>query len=185
MDGCASDRHRPAASRLILVIDDDATVRDLMRGSSSARIRGATAAGGHEGLRLARELRPAAITLDINMPDLDGWTVLAAHQGRPDACGHPGHPRDHRGRRRTAASRSAPPTTWSSRSTANARQRAAQDCCSSVARRMLLVDDDEIVRDGMRRALEQEGWQVTRGGQRPRRAGAARRTAAGRRSCSI
>ena len=30
-----------------------------------------------------RELRPAAITLDVMMPDLDGWTVLAAIKGDP------------------------------------------------------------------------------------------------------
>ncbi len=34
------------------------------------------AAGGEEGLRLAKQLRPLVITLDVIMPDWDGWTVL-------------------------------------------------------------------------------------------------------------
>ena len=41
------------------------------------------AASGEEGLRLARELRPAAITLDVMMPGMDGWTVLAALKADP------------------------------------------------------------------------------------------------------
>jgi CheY-like chemotaxis protein len=36
------------------------------------------AADGEEGLRLAREMRPVAITLDVMMPGMDGWDVLAA-----------------------------------------------------------------------------------------------------------
>ena len=36
------------------------------------------AAGGLEGIKLAKELRPTVITLDVMMPDLDGWSVMAA-----------------------------------------------------------------------------------------------------------
>ena len=36
-----------------------------------------TASNGEEGLRLARRLRPVAITLDVMMPGMDGWTVLS------------------------------------------------------------------------------------------------------------
>ena len=43
-----------------------------------------TAAGGVEGLKLAKELRPTAITLDVMMPDLDGWSVLAALRQDPE-----------------------------------------------------------------------------------------------------
>ena len=61
----------------ILVIDDDSTVRDLMsRSLTKAGFRVVAAAGGEEGLRLAKQLRPLAITLDVIMPDWDGWTVL-------------------------------------------------------------------------------------------------------------
>jgi CheY-like chemotaxis protein len=36
-----------------------------------------TASGGAQGLRLARQLLPAAITLDVMMPEMDGWMVLS------------------------------------------------------------------------------------------------------------
>lgn len=61
----------------ILVIDDDSAVRDLMsRSLTKLGFRVVAAASGEEGLRLAKQLRPLIITLDVIMPDWDGWTVL-------------------------------------------------------------------------------------------------------------
>ncbi|ELS03351.1 signal transduction histidine kinase [Xenococcus sp. PCC 7305] len=63
----------------ILVIDDDPTVHDLMaRFLTKEKFRVITASSGEEGIRLAKSLEPDAITLDVMMPDLDGWAVLAA-----------------------------------------------------------------------------------------------------------
>jgi len=63
----------------VLVIDDEAAVRDLMqRFLTREGFRVVTAPGGEEGLRRARELRPDAITLDVMMPGMDGWAVLSA-----------------------------------------------------------------------------------------------------------
>jgi GAF domain-containing protein/DNA-binding response OmpR family regulator/anti-sigma regulatory factor (Ser/Thr protein kinase) len=63
----------------VLVIDDDSAVRDLMsRFLGKEGFRVVAAAGGVEGLRLARELSPDVITLDVLMPGMDGWSVLAA-----------------------------------------------------------------------------------------------------------
>jgi len=61
----------------ILVIDDDASVRDLMsRFLTKLGFHVVAAANGEEGVRLARQVRPLVITLDVVMPDCDGWTVL-------------------------------------------------------------------------------------------------------------
>ena len=63
---------------VVLVIDDDPVVRDVLRRSLSKEgFHVEVAASGEEGLRAARELLPAAITLDVRMPGMDGWTVLA------------------------------------------------------------------------------------------------------------
>ncbi|MEM7582289.1 MAG: response regulator [Acidobacteriota bacterium] len=67
----------PGDTRLVLVIDDDLAVHDLLRDLLEKEgFNIVTAASGEEGLKLAYELRPAIITLDVYMPDLDGWTVL-------------------------------------------------------------------------------------------------------------
>ena len=71
-------------SDCVLVIDDDATARELIGNYlRDAGLSVVTAAGGREGLKRAEELCPIAITLDVLMPDIDGWTVLAALRGNP------------------------------------------------------------------------------------------------------
>ena len=68
----------------ILVIDDDATARELIADHLKAAGYSVVAAsGGVEGLRRAKEVHPVAITLDVMMPDLDGWAVLAALRQDP------------------------------------------------------------------------------------------------------
>src|SRR5262249_11185069 len=75
----SANGNRPPRSDCILVIDDDATARELLADQLKAEgLSVVTAAGGLEGLKLAKDLRPIAITLDVVMPDLDGWSVLAA-----------------------------------------------------------------------------------------------------------
>jgi PAS domain S-box-containing protein len=67
------------AAGTVLVVDDDPAARGLI-GRILARdgFRVVEAEDGATGLRLARDLRPDVITLDILMPGLDGWDVLAA-----------------------------------------------------------------------------------------------------------
>jgi signal transduction histidine kinase/ActR/RegA family two-component response regulator len=65
------------AATTVLVIDDDPAVRDLMtRFLDKMGYLAVQAPSGAEGLRLARELRPDVITLDVVMPDMSGWDVL-------------------------------------------------------------------------------------------------------------
>ncbi len=63
----------------VLVIDDDPVVRDLMHRmlmKDGFRVLGV--ASGSAGMELARQERPDVITLDVLMPEQDGWAVLAA-----------------------------------------------------------------------------------------------------------
>jgi signal transduction histidine kinase/CheY-like chemotaxis protein/methyl-accepting chemotaxis protein len=74
----------------VLVIDDDLTARELIANHlREAKFKVVTAANGKEGLKLAEQLHPIAITVDILMPDIDGWTVLSALRGNPELAGIP------------------------------------------------------------------------------------------------
>jgi signal transduction histidine kinase/DNA-binding response OmpR family regulator len=82
----------PAANpaRTVLVIDDDDASRDLMmRHLQREGFTAIAASSGAEGLRIAREIRPAAITLDVVMPQMDGWAVLTAIKADPDLASIP------------------------------------------------------------------------------------------------
>ena len=81
----AANGGRAPSSDCVLVVDDDVTARELIAEHLKAEgFAVVTAAGGLEGLKLAKELRPIAITLDVMMPDLDGWSVLAALRQDPE-----------------------------------------------------------------------------------------------------
>jgi signal transduction histidine kinase len=68
-------RDRP----LVLIIEDDPdTAAVLSEAISREDYQVRIAGSGREGLKLARELAPAVITLDVMMPGMDGWRVLQA-----------------------------------------------------------------------------------------------------------
>ncbi len=67
----------PRSGNEILVIDDDSDARDLMqRYLQKEGYAVVTASSGPEGLELAGQRLPRAITLDVMMAGMDGWTVL-------------------------------------------------------------------------------------------------------------
>ncbi|MBC7541667.1 MAG: response regulator [Candidatus Sericytochromatia bacterium] len=69
---------------LLLAIDDDPDILDLMVDRlSSTEFAVVTAQGGEAGLRLAHQLQPDLITLDILMPVVDGWEVLRRLKATP------------------------------------------------------------------------------------------------------
>jgi signal transduction histidine kinase/CheY-like chemotaxis protein len=86
LDVDQTDRESPASSKAkhglaprgtVLTIDDDPGVLELLeRYLIKEGYRVVAAKSGAEGLRLAAEIRPSAITLDVVMPEMDGWQVL-------------------------------------------------------------------------------------------------------------
>jgi HAMP domain-containing protein/signal transduction histidine kinase/DNA-binding response OmpR family regulator len=74
----ADDRYELAPDdRLILIVEDDPSFAQiLLTLTRKHNYKGIVANSGEAALRLAEEYQPDAITLDIQIPELDGWTVL-------------------------------------------------------------------------------------------------------------
>jgi GAF domain-containing protein/DNA-binding response OmpR family regulator len=153
-----------AAEPFVLVVDDDAASRELLRRTLEADgVRVVEAAGGAEGIQLARQLRPALVTLDVLMPGLDGWAVLGALKGDPATADIPVilltilDDRD-LGYTLGAADYLTKPIE---------RDRLLRAVCRHVrkpsgsgSRRALVVEDDPATREMLGRLLQREGWTV-------------------------
>jgi CheY-like chemotaxis protein len=116
-----------------------------------------TAAGGEEGLRLAREHRPDAITLDVLMPGLDGWAVLSMFKADPDLADIPVIMLTMVDDRNLGYSLGA--ADYLTKPLDRERLMAV---LSRYRRELpiLLVDDDAGLRELVRRQLEREGYSV-------------------------
>ncbi len=63
--------------RVVLIVEDDATFAEtLLDVARESGFKGVVALDGNTALVLVKELRPDAITLDLKLPDMDGWAVL-------------------------------------------------------------------------------------------------------------
>jgi CheY-like chemotaxis protein len=120
-----------------------------------------TAAGGDAGLRLARQLRPVAITLDVMMPDMDGWSVLAALKADAALCDIPvimltmvDDPE--RGFTLGAADYATKPVDRARLSHILKKYTCPHPPCP-----VLMVEDDPATRELTRAILEKEGWMVS------------------------
>lgn len=149
----------PLQRDTVLVIDDDVMSREMVQSFLSREgFQVYLAATGDDGLRLAREKRPSAITLDVLMPDSDGWAVLSALKSDP-------HTRDipvimltvaedrTRGFTLGAADYVTKPIDW------NRLGEILHKYCSAPES-ILVVEDDQLQRESLSQALTLSGWLV-------------------------
>jgi HAMP domain-containing protein/signal transduction histidine kinase/CheY-like chemotaxis protein len=73
------------ADRVLLVIDDDSTYSRILLDAAHERgFKVLISTRGDMGIAMARKFRPAAVVLDIGLPDTTGWTVLDQMQHDPE-----------------------------------------------------------------------------------------------------
>jgi CheY-like chemotaxis protein len=153
----------PGSRGTVLVIDDDPDARELIRRLLTREgYRVETASDGDDGLRLAKELKPSAITLDVLMPTMDGWAVLTALKSDPALAGIPVVMVTITSDRTLAYALGA--TDFLTKPIERERLRAVlrrlDFDCRLVPCRALVVDDDPANRKVLRSVLEKEAWIV-------------------------
>ena len=148
-------------SPTVLVIDDDPVTHELMaRLLAEEGFAVIPARSGRDGLRIAHEVRPDAITLDVMMPGMDGWSTLTALKADPELASIPVVLLtivDDRGRG-FALGASDFLTKPIDKGRLVGILKTYQN--ATPAPRALIVEDDDDTRALLRRLLEQQGWAV-------------------------
>ncbi len=160
-----ADGALPVASSqaAVLVIDDDPAARELIRRTLGREgIRVMLASSGPEGLALARAVRPAVITLDVMMPEMDGWAVLSEIKADADLHDVPVIMMTMMDDRQRGFALGA--ADYLMKPVDRARLLGVVNTHRSVAdvdANILIVEDDLTTREMLRRMLEREGWIVS------------------------
>ncbi|MEG4959682.1 MULTISPECIES: response regulator [unclassified Microcoleus] len=153
----------------VLVVDDDPISRDLIeRALARQGLHVEVAGGGEQALRLAKQLRPDAITLDVIMPGMDGWAVLSALKADPDLASIPVILLSFVGNKSLGFALGASdyltkPVDGKRLAALLNKYRRDQDGVASnnLTCQILIVEDDVATRKILRRILERQGWGVT------------------------
>ncbi|MBW3564238.1 MAG: HAMP domain-containing protein [Acidobacteria bacterium] len=140
-------------TRSLLIVEDDAKfaaiVRDLARERGFKTI--VTQIGG-DAVNLAKRFKPDAITLDLSLPDVDGWTVLDRLKHDAETRHIPVHIissqdlTDPRGVKFGAFARLQKPVTSEALDDAFAK---INEFIDRSTRRLLIIEDDETQRDSI------------------------------------
>jgi CheY-like chemotaxis protein len=133
--------------RVLLIIEDDAKFgRILLDLAHDRGFKAVVSATGSGALPLVRRFSPALITLDINLPDMDGWRLLDILKRSPDTRHIPIHiisvedPRE-RGLQMGAFTVLEKPVDHATLQQALAR---AEDFIARPVKELLLIEDDEV-----------------------------------------
>jgi signal transduction histidine kinase/CheY-like chemotaxis protein len=149
------------AKGTVLIIDDDKAIHDLLERELAAKgYHVLHAAGGREGLKIAKQTRPDVITLDIIMPDLDGWSVLKTLKDDRELRDIPVVLVTIMGDRDMGFALGAADYITKPLDRDMLLAAVNRHARSVEGAQILVVDDDWKTREMLRRTLAKEGWTV-------------------------
>jgi len=157
----ATNKAPDKSRRVVLVIDDDRDAAEILkRNLVKNGYDVLTAFSGREGVELAKAMKPAAITLDVMMPGMDGWSVLSELKSDPALAQIPvimvTMLQDRQlGFSLGAAEFLTKPIDQGQLATILSRY------CGSRDSQVLVVDDEPANRELLVRMLEKDGYRVT------------------------
>ncbi|HYY55890.1 MAG TPA: response regulator, partial [Pyrinomonadaceae bacterium] len=146
----SDDRHAIFdGERVVLIIEDDVNFAGILLDLAREKgFKGVVATRGDAALQLARKYRPDAITLDIKLPDRDGWTVLDRLKHDPNTSHIPVHIISGEEQRQRALQLGA--ITHLQKPVSREDLASAFDQIATFAekrvRRLLVVEDDDVQR---------------------------------------
>ncbi|MBV9881040.1 MAG: response regulator, partial [Gemmatirosa sp.] len=149
---------------VVLVVENDLSFASvLLEMARSKGFKGLVALDGRTGIDLAHQFQPEAITLDIDMPGVDGFAVLERLKGHPDTRHIPVHiisgvGRRHEGLRAGAIAYLEKPVSAEALEDAFGRIGKFLD---NRVRRLLVVEDDETQRDAIVSLIGHEDVEIT------------------------
>jgi PAS domain S-box-containing protein len=145
----------------ILVIDDDLEACEIIeRFLVKDGFNVVIANNGEHGLQLAREIHPAAITLDVMMPHMDGWSVLKILKADSELHKIPVIMLSMIDDRSRGYSLGAVDYLTKPVDRELLHKTLSRYYCTDGNCPVLLVEDDIETRDIMARTLEKSGWKV-------------------------
>jgi signal transduction histidine kinase/DNA-binding response OmpR family regulator len=163
--GAYADQAASARPTVLVVEDDPASINLLRVHLEAADFEVAVAQDGVTGLELARRLRPLCIVLDIVLPELDGWDVLARAKADPALQDTPivvVSMLDERGKGFALGADDYLLKPISAEALLSTIRRLVQTARRPVT--LLVVDDDPLAVELMRVSLEPEGYTVLTAG---------------------
>ena len=135
--------------RVLLIVEDDLYfARLLLDEARENGFKGLVAVNGAAAIALARRFKPDAVTLDIMLPDMDGWTVLDRLKHDPKTRHIPvnvisADVQQQRGYRLGAIGYLEKPVT---KEAINEAMNAIKKFIERPAKNLLIVEDDEVQR---------------------------------------
>jgi signal transduction histidine kinase/DNA-binding response OmpR family regulator/HAMP domain-containing protein len=157
----ASPAVRPGRNTVLVVDDDPAVCEMVQRFLTKEGYDVVTVARGEDVVSVARKVKPHAITLDVMMPEMDGWEVISALKADDELADIPVIMLTIVDDKNMGYAMGAADYLTKPLDRDRLLGALSKYCNVQSPGLALVIEDDSSSRELLRRTLEKDGWQVT------------------------